>query len=187
VPDALAAAPPELGPQFAPYLRGYWRGVRSPGLHPLTWEELVGTRQRRQLGSHQDCHHGNFRDRAHLRLVVNPDSDSKGFLCSSSGLGPGCLRESRLAFYLQLALHRRPLAPSAGPLRGSCSRPGKSPGRLSRRKWSRCLRLPSSAGLTALQTPADTVGEKWWAHFSSPVPLPLGGALRSICEAKDFC
>lgn len=49
-------------------------------LHTPTWEGLVGTGQRRQLSSHQDCHHGNFRDRGHLWLVVNPDSDSKGFL-----------------------------------------------------------------------------------------------------------
>lgn len=69
---ALAAAPLELGPCFVPHLRVLELGV-------LTWDVPGGCTpqpgngwwgrgrgdssvQRRQLGSHQDCHHGNFRD-----------------------------------------------------------------------------------------------------------------------------
>lgn len=82
---ALAVAPLELGLYFVPHLRGYWSCCSHPGctrqLHSLTWEGLVETGQKTQLGSQQDCHHGNFRDRGHLQLVVNPGSDSKSFLC----------------------------------------------------------------------------------------------------------
>ena len=76
--------PRSWGHTSFPISGGIGAGCTHPGgtrrLHPPTWEGLVETGQRRQLGSHQDCHHGNFRDRGHLRLVVNPDSDSKGFL-----------------------------------------------------------------------------------------------------------
>lgn len=45
------------------------------------------------------------------------------------------------------------------------------------------LRLLSITGLTGLQTPADMQGER---NGGLAVPLLLGGALRSICEANDL-